>query len=140
MRSMMALFRTRLVGPCLLAALSAGVAPMAAPVVRAEVSGDSERQEYWAKVETRDWAAAAESAETLVGAARTAGEPLALARALTMLGNAQLDHRDAVVKPGEPAADVGSDSPPRLRSRGQAAWIRTVRPRVGPLTRVRRRR
>lgn len=90
MRSMMALFRTRLVGPCLLAALSAGVAPMAAPVVRAEVSGDSERQEYWAKVETRDWAAAAESAETLVGAARTAGEPLALARALTMLGNAQL--------------------------------------------------
>jgi TonB family protein len=49
------------------------------------------QQEYWAQIDRRDWSAAVTAAEQLVAAARTtaAQQPLTLAEALTLLGNAQ---------------------------------------------------
>ena len=54
------------------------------------------QQEYWAQIDRKDWSAAVAAAEQLVAAARTAAtqEPLALADALTLLGNAQLGARN----------------------------------------------
>jgi TonB family protein len=48
-------------------------------------------QEYWAQVDRRDWSAAIAAAEQLVAAARDQAkqQPLALADALVLLGNAQ---------------------------------------------------
>jgi TonB family protein len=48
-------------------------------------------QEYWAQVDRRDWSAAIAAAEQLVAAARDKAtqQPLALADALVLLGNAQ---------------------------------------------------
>lgn len=49
------------------------------------------QQEYWAKVDRKDWSAAITAAEQLVATARerAAQQPLALAEALSLLGNAQ---------------------------------------------------
>src|SRR4029078_11307747 len=48
------------------------------------------QQEYWAQVDRRDWSAAIAAAEQLVAAARENAkqQPLALAEALSLLGNA----------------------------------------------------
>jgi len=48
-------------------------------------------QEYWAQIDRRDWSAAIAAAEQLVAAAREKAkqQPLALADALVLLGNAQ---------------------------------------------------
>lgn len=63
----------------------------AAPVKHPEV-----QQEYWARFEQKDWSAAVEEARGLVQQARTQArqQPLALANALTLLGNAQLGSED----------------------------------------------
>jgi TonB family protein len=49
------------------------------------------QQEYWAQVDRKDWSAAVAAGEQLVTAARerAAQQPLALAEALSLLGNAQ---------------------------------------------------
>jgi tetratricopeptide (TPR) repeat protein len=49
------------------------------------------QQEYWAQIDRKDWSAAVAAAEQLVAAARerAAQQPLALAEALSLLGNAQ---------------------------------------------------
>lgn len=49
------------------------------------------QQEYWAQVDRKDWSAAVTAAEHLATAARerAAQQPLALAEALSLLGNAQ---------------------------------------------------
>jgi TonB family protein len=54
------------------------------------------QQEYWAQIDRKDWSAAVAAAEQLVTAARTNAtqQPLALAEALTLLGNAQLGARN----------------------------------------------
>jgi len=67
----------------LLAALPAARA--AEPAHRPE-----SQQEYWAQVDRRDWSAAIAAAEQLVAAARENAkqQPLALAEALSLLGNA----------------------------------------------------
>jgi TonB family protein len=54
------------------------------------------QQEYWAQFDQRDWDAAAEAAEKLVEVAREKAKqkPLALAEALSLLGNAQRGKRD----------------------------------------------
>lgn len=56
------------------------------------------QQEYWAQVDRKDWSAAIAAAEQLVVAARAATppEPLLLAEALSLLGNAQFGARDYV--------------------------------------------
>jgi len=53
------------------------------------------QQEYWAQIDRKDWSAAVAAAEQLVAAARStaAQQPLALAEALTLLGNAQFGAR-----------------------------------------------
>jgi TonB family protein len=57
----------------------------------AEPQRPQSEQEYWAQVDRRDWGAAVSAAEQLVAAARdqAAQQPLALADALVLLGNAQ---------------------------------------------------
>ena len=54
------------------------------------------QQEYWAQVDRKDWSAAVAAAEQLVAAARerAAQQPLALAEALSLLGNAQYGAKD----------------------------------------------
>jgi TonB family protein len=54
------------------------------------------QQEYWAQIDRKDWSAAIAAAEQLVAAARpsAAQQPLVLAEALTLLGNAQLGARN----------------------------------------------
>ena len=54
------------------------------------------QQEYWAQVDRKDWSAAIAAAEQLVTAARATvpPRPLALADALSLLGNAQYGARD----------------------------------------------
>jgi TonB family protein len=54
------------------------------------------QQEYWAQVDRKDWSAAITAGEQLVAAARAQEpqEPLALAEALTLLGNAQFGAKD----------------------------------------------
>jgi TonB family protein len=54
------------------------------------------QQEYWAQIDRKDWSAAVAAAEQLVAAARStaAQQPLALAEALTLLGNAQFGARN----------------------------------------------
>lgn len=56
------------------------------------------QQEYWAQFERRDWTAAIEAAAALVTAARetAAQQPLDLANALSLLGNAQFGAGDYV--------------------------------------------
>lgn len=68
----------------LLAAFSAAQAAESAPRPESQ-------QEYWAQVDRKDWSAAVTAAEQLVAAARetAAQQPLALADALVLLGNAQ---------------------------------------------------
>lgn len=58
------------------------------------VSGDSPKQEYWARFDDKDWSAAVSAAEQLVAAARKEGAPLPLAEALGLLGSAQLRNAD----------------------------------------------
>jgi TonB family protein len=77
----------------LLAALVAGlVAARAADAPRRPEA----QQEYWAQVDRKDWSAAIAAGEQLVAAARAEEpqEPLALAEALTLLGNAQFGAKD----------------------------------------------
>jgi TonB family protein len=54
------------------------------------------QQEYWAQVDRKDWSAAIAAAEQLVAAARdkAAQQPLALAEALSLLGNAHYGAKD----------------------------------------------
>jgi TonB family protein len=53
------------------------------------------QQEYWARYEQKDWSAAVEEARRLVQQARAnTDQPLVLANALTLLGNAQLGSED----------------------------------------------
>lgn len=54
------------------------------------------QQEYWAQVDRKDWSAAIHAAEQLVAAARerAAQQPLALAEALSLLGNAHYGAKD----------------------------------------------
>src|SRR5688500_20355071 len=73
----------------LLAALVAG--PAAARAADAPRRPEAQ-QEYWAQVDRKDWSAAIAAGEQLVAAAR-AQEPLALAEALTLLGNARSEER-----------------------------------------------
>jgi TonB family protein len=56
------------------------------------------QQEYWAQVDRKDWSAAISAGEQLVAVARaqTPQEPLALAEALSLLGNAQFGAKDYV--------------------------------------------
>src|SRR4030095_10683083 len=56
------------------------------------------QQEYWAQVDRKDWSAAVAAAEQLVTTAResAAQHPLALAEALSLLGNAQYGAKDYV--------------------------------------------
>jgi TonB family protein len=74
----------------LVAALSA--ATQAAETPRRPES----QQEYWAQVDRKDWSAAVTAAEQLVAAARTraAQQPLGIAEALSLLGNAQYGARN----------------------------------------------
>jgi tetratricopeptide (TPR) repeat protein len=59
------------------------------------VSDVSAKQEYWARFDHQDWAAAIEAAEILVATARKNGAaPAVLAEALEMLGDAQLRNAD----------------------------------------------
>jgi tetratricopeptide (TPR) repeat protein len=63
-----------------------------APAEAAEAPRRPEsQQEYWAQVDRKDWSAAVTAAEQLVTAARehAAQQPLTLAEALSLLGNAQ---------------------------------------------------
>ena len=68
--------------------------PLACPL--AAVERPESQQEYWAKFEQRDWESAVAAAQSLVAAARehAAQQPLELAEALTLLGNAQLGKAD----------------------------------------------
>jgi TonB family protein len=54
------------------------------------------QQEYWAQVDRKDWSAAIAAAEQLVATARdkAAQQPLALAEALSLLGNAHYGAKD----------------------------------------------
>jgi TonB family protein len=53
------------------------------------------QQEYWARYENKDWSAAVTEARRLVEQARAkTDQPLVLANALTLLGNAQLGSED----------------------------------------------
>jgi TonB family protein len=54
------------------------------------------QQEYWAQVDRKDWSAAITAAEQLVAAARERAkqQPLALAEALSLLGNAHYGAKD----------------------------------------------
>lgn len=56
------------------------------------------QQEFWARYDNKDWTAAIEAARALVEQARPSAQerPLALANALTLLGNAQLSGGDKV--------------------------------------------
>jgi TonB family protein len=56
------------------------------------------QQEYWAQVDRKDWSAAITAAEQLVAAARERAKqhPLALAEALSLLGNAHYGAKDYV--------------------------------------------
>lgn len=56
------------------------------------------QQEYWAQVDRKDWGAAIAAGEQLVAAARarTPPEPLALAEALSLLGNAHFGAKDYI--------------------------------------------
>ncbi|WP_161829351.1 TonB family protein [Steroidobacter agaridevorans] len=55
------------------------------------------QQEFWARYDKRDWAAALDEARRLVERARAnSREPMQLADALTLLGNAQLSSGDRV--------------------------------------------
>ncbi|HEY0681563.1 MAG TPA: energy transducer TonB [Steroidobacter sp.] len=54
------------------------------------------QQEFWASYDKRDWSAAIEEARRLVEQARARNQPEALASALTLLGNAQLNGGDKV--------------------------------------------
>ncbi len=79
----------------LLAGLLVGLA--AAQATEAPRRPESQ-QEYWAQVDRKDWSAAVTAAELLVEAARarTSQEPLALAEALSLLGNAQFGAKDYI--------------------------------------------
>jgi TonB family protein len=75
------------------AALVAGLpSTQAAEVPRRPQS----QQEYWAQVDRKDWSAAIAAGEQLVAdaRARTPQDPLALAEALSLLGNAQFGAKD----------------------------------------------
>src|ERR1700754_724558 len=56
------------------------------------------QQEYWAQIDRKDWSAAVAAAEQLVASARAtaAQQPLALAEALSLLGDAQYGAQDYV--------------------------------------------
>lgn len=61
----------------------------------ADTQRPQSQQEYWAQFDKRDWTAATAAAGKLVAAARErADQPLELAEALSLLGNAQLGKTD----------------------------------------------
>lgn len=64
----------------------------------ADAQRPESQQEYWAQVDRKDWTAAIAAAERLVAAAREKSpqQPLALADALSLLGNAQYGAADYV--------------------------------------------
>lgn len=84
---------------CTALLVAAGLAWQAASAAAAaDTPRPASQQEYWAQFDQRDWAAAVKEAETLVAAAREKSDkkPLALAEALTLLGNAQLGKADLI--------------------------------------------
>lgn len=58
------------------------------------VPAASAKQEYWARIDDKDWSAAVRAAEILVATAREDAEPVPLAEALGLLGTAQLRSAD----------------------------------------------
>jgi tetratricopeptide (TPR) repeat protein len=87
--------------PRRLALFVAIIATTGVSAAQATLSPDSterpeSQQEYWAQFDQRDWDAAAEAARKLVEVAREKAKqkPLALAEALSLLGNAQRGQRD----------------------------------------------
>lgn len=80
---------------CILVLFASALAPRAESM-DAKSSRTPAEQEYWAQIERRDWTEAVLAAEKLIEAARLRSneEPLALAEALTLLGNAQLGSRN----------------------------------------------
>lgn len=86
--------------PCLALSLLVGVGALTAPSF-ADAAAPPPRpmaqQEFWAHYDKKDWSAAIEEAKRLVDQARAnSSQPLALASALTLLGNAQLSGGDKV--------------------------------------------
>ena len=81
----------------LIASLLAGLVVDLAAAQAADAPRRPEsQQEYWAQIDRKDWSAAITAAEQLVAAARdrTPQDPLALADALSLLGNAQFSAKD----------------------------------------------
>ncbi|HEX7012420.1 MAG TPA: TonB family protein [Steroidobacteraceae bacterium] len=82
------------------AVLHAALAAATLPAFLAQAAEVSPRplhqQEYWARIEQRDFAAAIDVAQKLVDKTReqSPSDPLALAEALTLLGGAQLRNED----------------------------------------------
>ena len=76
------------------------VATLVAAVCAAQAAETPHRpesqQEYWAQIDRKDWSAAVAAAQELVTTARAHAQqqPLALAEALTLLGNAQFGARN----------------------------------------------
>lgn len=70
-------------------------------VVAAAPPRPEAQQEFWAHYDKKDWSAAIEEAQRLVAQTRAnSSDPLALASALTLLGNAQLSGGDRVSAEG----------------------------------------
>jgi TonB family protein len=67
-------------------------------VAAADIRRPESQQEYWAQFDHRDWDAAIATAQALVTTAReqAAEQPLKLAEALSLLGNAQLGKGDYI--------------------------------------------
>jgi TonB family protein len=78
------------------------VATLVAAVCSAQAAETPHRpesqQEYWAQIDRKDWSAAVAAAQELVTTARADAtqQPLALAEALTLLGNAQFGARNYI--------------------------------------------
>jgi TonB family protein len=89
-----------LVTPALILSVIVGplftLGPTQAAAAPVAVTRPESQQEYWARYEARDWPAAVEAARRLVAAARekAAQQPLMLAAALNLLGNAQISSED----------------------------------------------
>src|SRR5690349_4277476 len=74
-----------------------GLATLALPAsAAAPTQRPEEQREFWDKFDHKDWSAAIDEARKLVDAARPGAgqQPLVLANALTLLGNAQLNGGD----------------------------------------------
>jgi TonB family protein len=75
-----------------------GLTTLPIPVGAAPPQRPESQQEFWARYDKRDWSAAIDAARSLVQRANQHAEdqPLELASALTLLGNAQLSGGDKV--------------------------------------------